>query len=136
MFMFSKVFIATVAAAIFAHASPTSVNKREDGPACTFVLTPSEGTNTASAAIQLTYGFLARMTNSDYGGSPRGTTSYSVGPSVSDNGDGTLTAVAGLSSSTLTSDEITTIITEQWPNTWVWSNAAVDYNYLIESASC
>lgn len=61
---------------------------------------------------------------------------YSVGPSVSDNGDGTLTAVAGLSSSTLTSDEITTIITEQWPNTWVWSNAAVDYNYLIESASC
>ncbi|KAJ3761788.1 hypothetical protein EV360DRAFT_67589 [Lentinula raphanica] len=116
-------------------ASPLS--RRDTGPECSIVVTPEDGTSPTAGAVQneLLYGFLERMSDSTY---PDGTTVTRIsltGPSATDNGDGTFTAVTNLIVDGLTSDEISDIITTQWPETWVWpADSTTGYNFYMTSA--
>jgi len=61
---------------------------------------------------------------------------YNVAPSVLNNNDGSFTATTGLIVSGVTSEQIATIMTEQWPETLVWQDVSPGYNYLIHSVKC
>ncbi|KAK0240993.1 hypothetical protein EDD85DRAFT_386369 [Armillaria nabsnona] len=132
--MFFRAFTALLAATAIA-SSPLAA--RDAGPKCTIVVTPKDSSYAAGAANQLTYGFLYRFGESTY---PEGTSVTSIslayGPSMSSNGDGTYTAVTAITATSLTSDQIATIIEGQWPETWVWGDSNPGYDWYMNSTAC
>ncbi|KAJ4474866.1 hypothetical protein J3R30DRAFT_3503936 [Lentinula aciculospora] len=136
---FASAFL-TFALGVATGALASPLSRRDTGPSCTIVVTPADGTDAdaGKAAYELVYGFLVRMEDSTY---PDGTTVSSIslnGPTVTDNGDGSFNAVTSLIVDGLTSGEISDIITEQWPGTWVWSadRSNPGYNWYMESTTC
>ncbi|KAK0468556.1 hypothetical protein IW261DRAFT_1679869 [Armillaria novae-zelandiae] len=132
--MFFHVFTALLAATAVS-SSPLAAH--DAGPKCTIIVTPKDSSYAAGAANQLTYGFLYRFRQSTY---PKGTSittiSLAYGPSVSLNGDGTYSAVTAITATSLTSDQIMTIIEEQWPETWVWGDSNPGYDWYMNSTAC
>ncbi|KIY63695.1 hypothetical protein CYLTODRAFT_446453 [Cylindrobasidium torrendii FP15055 ss-10] len=127
-------FISTVALA-FASLVAASPVTRDGGPTCEFNVVPKDAKYGVGAANQLTYGFLVKMSKSV----PGTTISYtsSGGPRVTaTNADGTYTVTSGLTVDGKTFDEISNIITETWPQTWVWEDGDPGYNWFINSATC
>ncbi|PBK65034.1 hypothetical protein ARMSODRAFT_1006861 [Armillaria solidipes] len=132
--MFFRALTALLAATAVA-SSPLVT--RDAGPKCTIVVTPKDSSYAAGAANQLTYSFLYRFGESTY---PEGTSVTSIslayGPSVTSNDDGTYTAVTSITATSLTSDQIATIIEEQWPETWVWGDSNPGYDWYMNSTTC
>ncbi|KAK0207448.1 hypothetical protein IW262DRAFT_1469549 [Armillaria fumosa] len=132
--MFFHAFTALLAATAGASSPLTA---RDAGPECTIVVTLKDSNYAAGAANQLTYGFLYRFGQSTY---PKGTSVTSIslayGPSVSSNSDGTYTAVTAIIATNLTSDQIATIIEEQWPETWVWGDSNPGYDWYMNGTAC